>query len=192
MGKETLLFIVSAPSGAGKTSLCKEVVALVPDVHFSVSFTTRLHRQHEVDGVDYNFVSLEEFKRMVANDQLVEWTEIYGNFYGTSRASVEACRNKGMDIIFDIDHVGAQHIKEVFSDSITIFILPPSLRELEERLTQRGTDDEVVIRERLNKARGEMEQSNWYNYRIVNDDFIKAVGQLKEIIISERLKKGKK
>ena len=191
MGKETLLLIVSAPSGAGKTSLCKEVVTRVPDVHFSVSHTTRSPRQHEINEVDYHFVSLEEFERMIKENQLIEWTEIYGNFYGTSKSLVEEYRNSGIDIIFDIDPVGARRIKEVYSDSVTIFILPPSYSDLEERLVQRGTDDEAVIKHRLEKASEEMKQSHWYQYRIVNDDFERAVEQLKEIIINERLMRKK-
>ena len=189
MGEESLLFIVSAPSGAGKTSLCKEVVSLIPDLHFSISYTTRPPRPHEIRGVDYYFVSLENFQEMIDNGQLIEWAEIYSNFYGTSKASVEESRSKGMDIIFDIDPVGARSIKEIYSESVTIFILPPSPRELEERLIQRGTDNEAVIRKRLKKARGEMEQSDWYQYRIVNDDFKSAVEQLKGIITAERLKR---
>ena len=130
MGEETLLFIVSAPSGTGKTSLCKEVINLIPDLHFSVSYTTRVPRQHEIEGVDYYFVSLEAFRKMIENGQLIEWTETYGNFYGTSKVSVEESRSKGMDIIFDIDPVGARDIKEIYSESITIFILPQWLISL--------------------------------------------------------------
>jgi len=188
MGKESILFIVSAPSGAGKTSLCKEVVKLTPDLHFSISYTTRPPREHEIKGIDYCFVSLEEFQKMIESGQLIEWSEIYGNFYGTSKASVEENRSKGMDIIFDIDPVGARSIKEIYRESVTIFILPPSPMELEERLIQRGTDNEAVIKKRLKKARAEMEQANWYKYRIVNDDFKSAVEQLKRIITAERLK----
>lgn len=192
MGEDALLCIVSAPSGAGKTSLCKEVITLIPDIQFSVSHTTRPPRQHEIKGVDYYFVSLEEFRKMIDNSQLIEWTEIYGNLYGTSKAFVEKYRSKGIDIIFDIDPVGARRIKEIYNDSVTIFILPPSYGELEERLVQRGTDSEEVIKHRLNKAREEMEQSNWYQYQIVNDDFKSAVRQLEEIIIAERLKGKRK
>lgn len=192
MGKETLLFVVSAPSGAGKTSLCKEVIKFIPDMHFSVSHTTRPPRQREINEVDYHFISLEEFKKMIEKDQLIEWTEIYGNYYGTSKSLVEKYRSKGMDIIFDIDPVGARHIKEAYSDSVTIFILPPSYNELEERLVKRGTDDEAVIKHRLERASEEMKQSHWYQYRIVNDDFAKAVEQLQEIITDERLKRKKK
>jgi len=187
--KEHLLFIVSAPSGAGKTSLCKEVVTHVPDLYFSISYTTRPPRQNEINGVDYQFVSPGKFRRMIEEGQLVEWTEIYGNFYGTSKTSVEEYRSKGTDIVFDIDPVGARRIKEEYSDSVTIFVLPPSHGELKERLIQRGTDDESVIKKRLDKAREEIEQSNWYQYRIVNDDFKSAVKQLKDIIASERLKR---
>ena len=186
MKKEPLLFIVSAPSGAGKTSLCKEVVTRVPDLYFSISYTTRPPRQNEINGVDYQFVSPGKFRRMIEEGQLVEWTEIYGNFYGTSKTSVEEYRRKGTDIVFDIDPVGARSIKEEYRDSVTIFVLPPSRGELKERL---GTDDESVIKKRLDKAREEIEQSNWYQYRIVNDDFKSAVKQLKDIIASERLKR---
>jgi len=189
MGRKSLLFIVSAPSGAGKTSLCREVLSLLPDLHFSVSHTTRSPRQHERDGIDYYFVSPEEFKRMIESGQFIEWAEIYGNLYGTSRTSVEALKAKGVDIIFDIDHRGAKQIKTTYRDSITIFILPPSSQELEERLKQRGTDDASVITRRLTKAKEEMEQSSWYHYQIVNDDLTRAVEQLKEIITTERVKR---
>ena len=189
MKKDPLLFIVSAPSGAGKTSLCKEVVTRVPDLHFSISYTTRPPRQNETNGIDYRFVSPEKFRNMIEEGQLVEWTEIYGNFYGTSKTSVEEYKRKGEDIVFDIDPVGARSIKEAYTDSVTIFVLPPSYEELKERLIQRGTDNESVIKKRLDKAREEMEQSNWYQYRIVNDDFKSAVKQLKDIIASERLKR---
>ena len=189
MKKEPLLFIVSAPSGAGKTSLCKEVVTRVPDLHFSISYTTRSPRPNEINGIDYHFVSPEKFRSMIEEGQLVEWTEIYGNFYGTSKTSVEEYKRKGRDIVFDIDPVGARSIKEAYADSVTIFVLPPSYEELKERLIQRGTDDESVIKKRLDKAREEMEQSNWYQYRVVNDDFNSAVKQLKDIIASERLKR---
>jgi len=190
MGREALLFVVSAPSGAGKTSLCKEVVNLVPDVHFSISYTARPARQHEINGVDYHFVSLEEFQKMIDSGQMLEWTEIYGNFYGTSKASVEEYRSERKDIIFDIDHVGARRIKKAYPDSVTIFILPPSRDELKERLTQRGTDTKEVIKMRLEKSREEMKEANWYQYQIVNDDFEKAVAQLKEIITAERKKRN--
>jgi len=192
MARDSLLFIVSAPSGAGKTSLCREVVNLVPDLHFSISYTTRPPRQHEIEGVDYYFVSLEKFQKMIDSGQLLEWTEIYGNFYGTSKASVEENRSKGKDIIFDIDPVGARCIKEIYSESVTIFIHPPSQRELEDRLIKRGTNGEAVIKKRLDKVRGEMEQSNWYQYRIINDDFKGAVEQLKGIITAERSKRKRK
>ena len=184
-----LLFIVSAPSGAGKTSLCREVVRLLPDLFFSLSLTTRLPRSHEKDGVDYTFVSLEDFKRMIATDQLLEWTEIYGNFYGTPRAIIETCSKNGMDILFDIDQAGARRLKQLYHESITIYILPPSYHELQERLIHRGTENEAVIRKRLDKAQDEIEQSRWYQYKVVNDDFNQAVKQVQKIITAERSKK---
>ena len=189
MEESTLLFIVSAPSGAGKTSLCKKVVKLVPNLCFSISSTTRPPRKHEKNGIDYYFVSPDEFTKMVNENQLVEWTNIYSNYYGTAKATVEECRNQNKDVIFDIDHVGAQRLKKIYDDSITIFILPPSYEELAERLIQRGTDSEDVIKMRLNKAKNEMEQSDWYQYRIVNDNFDEAVKHLQEIITAERSKK---
>ncbi len=189
MSHDTLLFIVSAPSGAGKTSLCREVINLVPDLHFSISCTTRPARQHEKNGIDYYFLPHDEFMRMVEEDQLVEWTKIYGNYYGTAKSTIEECRKNKKDVIFDIDHAGAQRIKKAYSNSITIFILPPSYSKLEERLNQRGTDSEEVIRTRLNKAKQEIGQASWYQYQIVNDNFDEALARLKEIITTERLKK---
>lgn len=184
-----LLFIVSAPSGAGKTSLCREVVRLLPDLCFSISLTTRPPRPHEKDGVDYTFVSLEDFKRMIATDQLLEWTEIYGNFYGTPRATIETCSKNGRDILFDIDQAGARRLKQLYHESITIYILPPSYQELQERLIHRGTENDAVIRKRLDKAQDEIEQSRWYQHNVVNDDFNQAVKQVQQIITAERSKK---
>jgi guanylate kinase len=186
---EPLIFIVSAPSGAGKTSLCREVVRLLPDLCFSVSITTRAPRSHEKDGVDYHFVSLADFRRMIETDQLLEWTEIYGNFYGTSRAIIEGCGSKGMDMLFDIDQAGARRIKEIYPASITIYILPPSQKDLQERLIQRGTEDEAVMKKRLDQAQKEIEQSSWYQYKVVNDDFGQAVLRVLEIIAAERARK---
>ena len=187
---ESLLFIVSAPSGAGKTSLCKEVVKRVPNLHFSISCTTRPPRQHEKDGIDYYFLSIDEFTKMVDNNELLEWTNIYGNYYGTAKSTIEECRRQNKDVIFDIDHAGAQRIKEAYPDSITIFILPPSYEVLQERLTQRGTESETIIKVRLNKARSEIDQASWYQYRIVNDNFDEALKRLEEIITTERAKKA--
>jgi guanylate kinase len=126
---------------------------------------------------------------MVEEDQLVEWTKIYGNYYGTAKSTIEECRKNNKDVIFDIDHIGAQRIKKAYNNSITIFILPPSYSELQERLNQRGTDSEGVIRTRLNKAKQEIDQASWYQYQIVNDNFDEALTRLKEIITTERLKK---
>jgi len=186
---EPLIFIVSAPSGAGKTSLCREVVRLLPDLCFSVSITTRAPRSHEKDGVDYHFVSLADFRRMIETDQLLEWTEIYGNFYGTSRAIIAGCSSRRMDMLFDIDQAGARRIKEIYPASITIYILPPSQKDLQDRLIQRGTEDEAVMKKRLDQAQKEIEQSSWYQYRVVNDDFSQAVQRVLQIIAAEREKK---
>lgn len=126
---------------------------------------------------------------MMETDQLLEWTEIYGNFYGTSRATIDSCIGKGMDILFDIDQAGARRIKEMYPESITIYILPPSQRELQNRLVHRGTENEAVMKQRLEQAQKEIEQSSWYQYKVVNDDFSRAVQQLLDIIAAERSKK---
>jgi len=186
---EPLIFIVSAPSGAGKTSLCKEVVRLLPDLCFSVSITTRAPRSHEKDGIDYHFVSPAEFRQMIEADRMLEWTEIYGNCYGTPRATMDTCSSKGMDILFDIDQAGARRLKEIFPESVTIYILPPSQRDLQERLINRGTENEAVMQKRLEQAHKEIEQSSWYQYKVVNDDFSQAVERVRDIITTERAKK---
>jgi guanylate kinase len=186
---ESLLFIVSAPSGTGKTSLCREVTKSIPGLSYSVSYTTRKPRSGEVDSKDYFFVSPEKFKKMIEQGLFVEWTEIYGNRYGTSKALVEKLIQDQKDILFDIDIWGARKILEAYPESISIFVFPPSLHELEERLKKRGTDAPETVASRLKLAEKEMEDADFYQYKVVNDSFEDALQKLKEIIIAERLRR---
>jgi guanylate kinase len=186
MTNEGLLYIVSAPSGTGKTTILKRVMDYFPDTRFSISYTTRPRRPGERDGEDYHFISPHQFQRMVEKGAFAEWAEVLGNRYGTALDSIRKSRSKGVDLILDIDSQGARQIKERFDGGIFIFILPPSLEVLEQRLRARGVDEQEVIQFRVAKARDEMEQARWYNYIIVNDRVEEAAEQLKSIIIAER------
>jgi guanylate kinase len=189
MTNEGLLYIVSAPSGTGKTTILKRVMDYFPDTRFSISYTTRPPRPGERDGEDYHFISPQQFQRMVEKGAFAEWAEVLGNRYGTALDSIRKSRSKGVDLILDIDSQGARQIKERFDDGIFIFILPPSLEVLEQRLRARGVDEQEVIQFRVAKARDEMEQARWYNYIIVNDRVEEAAEQLKSIIIAERCRR---
>jgi len=185
----SLLFIVSAPSGTGKTSLCKEVTRRVSNLSYSVSYTTRKPRSGEVDGKDYFFVSPEGFQKMVGEGLFIEWAEIYGNRYGTSKAFIERLMQEQVDILFDIDSQGARKILTLYPECISIFVLPPSLKELEKRLTNRGTDTPETISSRLRLAEEEMKEANFYQYIVVNDSFEETVFKLKSIVIAERCRR---
>lgn len=185
VGREGVLFVISAPSGAGKTSLCKEIVDIIPGLRHSVSFTTRLMRNGEVEGVDYHFVDAETFSGMVAADAFAEWAEVHGNCYGTSRATLDVARKAGCDLLLDIDCQGAIQLKEKQAQGVNIFILPPSLSELDRRLRERQTDSDTIIERRIANAKGEIAQAGWYDYWVFNDDFNLALDQLKSIITAE-------
>ncbi|MEJ5299449.1 MAG: guanylate kinase [Thermodesulforhabdaceae bacterium] len=180
------LFIVSAPSGAGKTTILKEVRLRLPDLKFSISYTTRPPRYGEEHGKDYFFVSREEFLKGIEDSRFVEWAYVHGNYYGTDRNMIENWIANGQDVILDIDVQGAREIKCQYPQSVTVFILPPSWRELERRLRLRGTDSSDVIERRLQNAVKEIEESFWYDYLIVNDEVSKAASQLMAIITSFR------
>ncbi|KKD00115.1 MULTISPECIES: guanylate kinase [Photobacterium] len=192
MSKGTL-YIVSAPSGAGKSSLINALLETNPtyDMKVSVSHTTRGMRPGEVHGVHYNFVSVEEFKELAAQDAFLEHAEVFGNFYGTSRLWIEQQLNKGIDVFLDIDWQGAQQIRTLMPQAKSIFILPPSKDELERRLNARGQDSEAVIARRMDEARSEISHFTEYDYVIVNDDFDVALIDFKAIIRAERLKQDK-
>lgn len=182
------LFIVSAPSGAGKSSLISALLKDDPsDMQVSVSHTTRAPRSGEVDGQHYHFVTIEQFKALIAENAFFEWAEVFGNFYGTSRQVIENTLTAGIDVFLDIDWQGAQQVKHIMPQAIGVFILPPSKTELERRLTGRGQDSKEVIASRMAQAVSEMSHYNEYDFVIVNDDFDLALRDLKTIIFSQRL-----
>ena len=162
--KQGNLFIISAASGAGKTSLVKKLLTLINDLTLSISHTTRDPRPSEIDGKDYFFVTNKIFEAMIKEDKFLETAKCHGSFYGTSRNFVEEVRDAGKDIIFEIDWQGAKSIKAIFPEAISIFILPPSLKKLEERLTARGQDSEDTIKARLSAAKSEMSHVNQFDY----------------------------
>lgn len=181
-GRRGSLYVIAAPSGAGKTSLVKAVLDRDPALRVSVSHTTRKPRPHERDGEHYHFVSIEEFKRLVAAGEFLEHAQVFDNFYGTSRGSVEVLRVAGHDVILEIDWQGAQQVRKVVPDCQTIFILPPSRRSLEERLRNRMTDSEDVIQRRLRDSITDMSHYAEFDRVIVNDQFETATKQLLELL----------
>lgn len=185
------LFVVSAPSGAGKTTLCRKLCEDIDFIRHSVSYTTRKPRPGEIDGIHYSFVDEDEFRSMINEGEFLEWAEVHGNFYGTSKRKVEELVNSGIDVILDIDTQGAKQIRDNWYGSISIFILPPSMEELRNRLTGRMSDPEDVIRKRLQKARDEIREYKNYDYVIVNDIFEHALQKVKAIIIAERSRREK-
>jgi guanylate kinase len=180
------LIVISAPSGAGKTSIRQGLCELMPEIKHSVSFTTRPLRQGEVDGMDYSFISREEFMKMVDAGDFLEWAKVHGNLYGTSRKRIHETRAQGFDMILDIDVQGAKQVKKVVPDTVFVFILPPSLSELRQRLSFRNSDPEEVINMRLSKAAAEIVEYINYDYVIVNDDLKRAIGELVSIVKAER------
>lgn len=186
MEREGIIYIVSAPSGAGKTSLCNELIDIFPDLRHSVSYTTRLARPGERHGKDYFFVSREVFEAMVAEGGFAEWAEVHGNFYGTAVRTLEEFRSRGINVILDIDCQGARQLKSRYADAVYIFILPPDFDELRRRLEGRNSDTREVIERRLRVAMDEVKESTWYDYLVVNDDFPRALEKLKSIIIAEQ------
>ena len=186
MNKATL-YIVSAPSGAGKTSLVKQLIATVEDLTVSVSHTTRPKRDGEVDGVDYHFVSQETFKQMISEGAFLEHAQVFDNFYGTAQETVQQNLDNGLDVILEIDWQGAAQVRKMMPDCQSIFILPPSIEVLEQRLRHRGQDDEAVIARRMRDAVNEMSHYAEFDYLVVNDDFETALDELRSIIVSNRL-----
>ena len=188
MKREGLILILSAPSGAGKTSLCRELFKTFPDMKESVSFTTRAPRQGEVEGEAYHFVSNEVFEGMVAEDAFAEWAEVHGNKYGTALRTLEEARKNGVDLVLDIDCQGALRLKEQFDGGVYVFIMPPSMEELRRRLENRSTDAQEVIERRIARAADEIREARWYDYIIINDDFAVACRELAAIVIAHRRK----
>jgi len=182
------VFIVCAPSGAGKTSLVRELLARDPNVHLSVSYTTRSPRPGERDGHDYHFVARPVFQAMLERGEFLESAEVHGNLYGTSQAWIEADRSHGHDIVLEIDWQGAQQVRKLIPDAIGIFILPPSLDMLRQRLMGRGQDSTAVIERRLKAARGEIAHLEEFDYVIINNNFDYAVEDLASIVRSAGLR----
>jgi len=184
------LFIVSAPSGTGKTTILKQIIADMDNVAFSVSHTTRTPRSVEQDGTDYFFVDKDAFASMRNQDLFIEWAEVHGNLYGTSNKAVKALIEDGKDVILDIDVQGARQVKDKLKDKgVFVFISPPSLEELKKRLAGRGTESESMIVTRLDNAEDEMKSLGHYDYVIVNERVGQAVEVLRSIIIAERSRK---
>ncbi|HEX3014955.1 MAG TPA: guanylate kinase [Desulfobacteria bacterium] len=183
-----LLIVLSGPSGAGKGTLCKELVAAVPNLHVSVSATTRPPRRGEVNGKHYYFVSDQEFAALLQENKLLEYAEYCGKYYGTPQSEVEKAINTGKDIILEIEIQGALKVKEKFPHGIFIFIVPPSLDELAARISKRGTESQAAIRQRLTQASRELEYVSEYDYVVVNDKIETAVEKLKAILTAEKCK----
>lgn len=180
------LFVISGPSGVGKGTVIKKLLQKDPNIKLSVSATTRAPRSHETNGVDYHFVSKDNFTKLIKEDKLIEWAEFSGNYYGTFYHTVEENLSCGTDLILEIEVKGAMQIKEKMKDAVLVFILPPSFEELQKRLVERNTEKKEEIEKRLSIFEEEYKKSHSFNYKIINDNIDNAVDQLHEIILKER------
>ena len=192
-GRRGMMLVLSSPSGAGKTTLSKRLIAQNPDVVLSVSTTTRPPRPGENDGEHYDFVDEAPFKVLIDQDGFYEWAQVFDHYYGSPRAPVEEALTEGRDVVFDIDWQGAQKLAEQAPDDVVrVFILPPSIHLLEDRLRKRGQDSEAVIADRMARARAEISHWEEYDYVIVNEDFAGALDELDRILHAERLKRTRR
>ncbi|HVN80484.1 MAG TPA: guanylate kinase [Terriglobia bacterium] len=190
MSSRGQLFIVSAPSGSGKSTIVNQVLNEVPDLIFSVSFTTRSPRGHERDGIEYHFVSENVFQQMINEGQFIEHAKVFDHYYGTARSTVEAASTQGKDVILDIEAEGATQVRRQIADTVSVFIFPPSYSALKNRLEQRGQDQQETILKRLDWAkRAEITRYREYDFVIVNENLSLSVNLLKSIIIAERCRK---
>ena len=186
--RQGLLIVVSAPSGTGKTSLCQELVATIPDVRYSISYTTRPRRATEVAAMHYHFVDQKTFRAMIEADEFLEWAEVYGHLYGTPRVPLRQWRQEGIDVLLDIDTQGATQIRQREPSGVSIYLLPPSLPVLRRRLQNRQSDAPEEIARRLKKAKEEVKAYREYQYVVINDDFKSAYKELEAIVLAERNK----
>lgn len=190
MTDDLLLLIVSSPSGAGKTTLTRDLLERFPELGFSVSHTTRKPRANEVDGRDYHFTDLDGFRRMVAERAFAEWAEVHGNLYGTSLLEIERCRAQGKrGILFDIDYQGARQIRARRPDAVSVFVLPPSMEALMQRLRMRASDDEATIERRFHNAEREIEHYGMFDYVIVNDVLEDAKQRMRGVVLAEQARR---
>jgi len=187
LSRQGILFIVAAPSGAGKTSLVNALVDTLADIRISISYTTRSKRPGDEDGVQYHFVDQADFKAMVDSDGFLEHAEVFGHYYGTGRQWVLEQLRHGTDVVLEIDWQGARQVRQNFPDSRSIFILPPSLADLKQRLTGRGQDSEQVIAARMAASRSELQHYKEFDYLVVNQKFERALDDLRYIVFAERL-----
>jgi guanylate kinase len=189
MSNKGLVIIISAPSGTGKTSICRSIFRQFPDIRFSVSYTTRQPRAGEVDGRDYHFITEDMFREKVQKGEFAEWAENYNHLYGTSRQVVEEIRSREEDLILDVEPRGAKALKELYPDGIFVFVLPPDLEELKKRLQLRGAEDGETRKRRFEKAKDEIREVFWYDYIIVNDRLESAVERLRAVYLAEKCRR---
>ncbi len=183
-----LVYIISAPSGSGKSTLVNKLLKLLPDLEFSISYTTRPLRGREQNGKQYYFVLREQFEQMMRDDDFLEYADVFGHYYGTARRFLKDAEVKGRDLLLDIDVQGAAQIKKKLPDAASIFVLPPDRKTLERRLRERGEDAEQVIQRRLDTATREIENYDKYDYILINDDLSESIKSLQAIVVSERLR----
>ena len=186
MRKQGILIVLSGPSGAGKGTICQELLRSDPGLHYSISATTRAPRVGEENGVNYWFISHPEFQQMIEKDELLEWAEVYGNFYGTPCHHIAELLHRGEDVVLEIDTQGATQIKKKFPQSVCVYIVPPSLDELAKRIHKRGTDSLENIKTRLSSANDELTYVHHYNYVVVNDEVQRATQKVAAIMIAEK------
>jgi guanylate kinase len=188
---DSQLYVISGPSGVGKSTIINQIIKRVKELGYSISHTSRTPRGKEVDGVHYHFVERKNFRRMIEDGAFVEWATVYDDFYGTSYASLKDRMDQGVDVVMDLDIKGAENVKKHFKNAILIYVLPPSIEELERRLRGRATDDKIVIGERLKKVHADLKACVNYDYIVFNKDLKTVVHEVESIIISVRCLKSK-